>query len=106
MWSLVGARLAHRAQPPRSRFGLRLGRETQRGSSGGLAFVSGTVRGLRRARDVPCGPGTPRARAIAVSAFSASERRVCARAEIGARRLNSATMWRVETMVQIDSRSE
>ncbi len=89
--SLVGARLAHCAQPPCPRFGLRLGGKAQCGSPGGSAFVPDTLCGRCRAGEV-CGAGTPRAPAIAVSAFSASKRRVCARAEIGARRLNSATM--------------
>src|SRR6266702_4707886 len=106
MRALVGARLAHCTQPPRPRLGLRLGRQAQRSSPGGSAFVPGALREGFRAREIPCGPGTARAGAIAVSAFSASERRVCECTEIGARRLNSATMWRVEAMVQIDSRSE
>src|SRR5205809_6944402 len=106
MRALVGAWIAHGAQAPRPRFGLRLGRKAQRSSSGGSAFVPGALREGFRAPEIPCGPGTPRARAIAVSAFSASERRVCECTEIGARRLNSATMWRVETMDQTDPMNE
>src|SRR2546429_224343 len=106
MRALVGAGLAHCDQPPRPRLGLRLGRKAQCGSPGGSTLVPGPLREGCRACDIPCGAGTPRARAIEVCAFSASERRVCARTEIAARRLNSATMCRVDTMVQIDSSSE
>src|SRR5260221_12393925 len=106
MRALVGARFARCAQPPRRRFGLCLGGEAQCGSPGGSAFVPGLLCGGCRAREVPCGAGTPRAPAIAASALSARERRVCALTEIGARKLNSPTMVRVETMVETDSRSE
>src|SRR5258707_1205153 len=105
-YALVHAWIAHGAQAPRPRFGLRLGRKAQRGPSGGSAFVPGTLPHRCWAREAAFGAGTPKAPAIAASALSASARRVCDRTEIGARRLNSATMCRVETMVQIVSRSE
>src|SRR5207249_5979699 len=101
---LVGARLAHRAQSPRSRLGLRLGRKAQRGSPGGSAFVPGTLPHRCCAREAAFGAGTPKAPAIAASALSASERRVCDRTEIGARRLNSATMRSEEHTSELQSR--